>query len=158
MRHAWTTSANISMWEFKQVGDHAMTLTEGIKRVETDLKSIRAAIRAVRKDVAGRKGAESGDNAAAAEKLDALLGMVDGLGSTVRQVTGEIKKETKARAAVETERDKALKTVEKMAETAEAAGSESDGQKTQITYLKDRKFHIRREAPIIPERPEAAPR
>ena len=66
MRHAWTTSANISMWEFKQVGDHAMTLTEGIKRVETDLKSIRAAIRAVRKDVAGRKGAESGDNAAAA--------------------------------------------------------------------------------------------
>ena len=62
--------------------------------------------------------------------------MVDGLGSTVRQVTGEIKKETKARATVETERDKALKTVEKMAETAEAAGSESDGQKTQITYLK----------------------
>ena len=55
-----------------------MTLTEGIKQAETDLKSIRAAIRAVRKNVAGRKGAESEDNAAAAEKLDALLGMVDG--------------------------------------------------------------------------------
>ena len=113
-----------------------MTPTDGIGQVTTDLKSIRKAIHEAKK-IIGRKGTGTAeDSAAAAEKLEAALTQIAELDNTVKQVTGEIKKEAKAKATVENERDAALKTVEKMTKTAETAELERDDNKTQMTYLK----------------------
>ena len=106
-----------------------MTPTDGIGQVTTDLKGIRKAIHEAKK-IIGRKGTGTAeDNAAAAEKLETALTRIAELDNTVKQVTGEIKKEAKAKTAAEKELAKVVKT-------ARAAESERDDHKTQMTYLK----------------------
>ena len=106
-----------------------MTPTDGIGRVTTDLKGIRKAVHEAKK-IIGRKGTGTAeDSAATAEKLEAALTRIAELDNTVKQVTGEIKKEAKAKAAAEKELAKVVKT-------ARAAESERDDHKTQMTYLK----------------------
>ena len=123
------------MGEYKQVGDPAMTPTEGIKQVATDLKSVQEVIRAAKKVIGRKGGGAAEDNVVAMEKLEEALNMTMELGGTVKRVTGELKKEAKDKATAEKKLDKALKENEKLTKTAEAAESENDDQKTQIQMV-----------------------
>ena len=74
-----------------------MTPTDGIGQVTTDLKGIRKTVHEAKK-IIGRKGTGTAeDSAAAAEKLEAALTRIAELDNTVKQVTGEIKKEQRPR-------------------------------------------------------------
>ena len=117
------------MGEFNQEEDPPMTPKEQVKQLKTALKNAQDATSVERK---GRLAAEKGR--ASTEKLDATLAKVTELSNRVDDMTGELK-ETKARSTAENERDKALKKVEKLTKTSEAAESEKSDIQTQAMYL-----------------------
>ena len=119
------------MWEFTQEEDPAMTREEQVKQLKAALKNSQTAVRAERR---GRLAAENG-KAAAEKKLGAALAKVEKLGNRVADVTGELKKETKAKSTAEKERDNALKKVEELSKSAETAESEKSDVQTRIMYL-----------------------
>ena len=119
------------MGEFNQGKDPPMTPKEQVKQLKAALKNAQDATRAERK---GRLAAEKG-RASAERKLDATLAKVTKLSNRVDDMTGELKKETKAKSTAENERDKALKKVKKLTKTSEAAESENSDIQMQAMYL-----------------------
>ena len=119
------------MWEFTQEEDPAMTLKEQVKQLKAALKNSQAAVRAEKR---GRLAAENG-KAGAEKKLGAALAKVEELDDRVTDVTGELKKETRAKSAAEKERDNALKKVEELSKSVETAESEKSDVQTRIMYL-----------------------